>query len=431
MRRGIGDRHRGRDSGFEEAPDRPVPPALPDLAEEPAEEQADIMANTPPPPAVPPPQAQVSAGQLNAVDKYDGESDVTPFLRRISQHITQFGWSEQQTASIVQNRLVGKAQTWLESRLVLGHVFAGNDAWTANDGLRSALLERFGPRETVASSSKELATLSIRSSELPRDFLDRVKVAIGRADERVTPEAQRATPEHREYVARDIYKWFSRGIVGTPWYTKLFENSGVDPAPDLAALEHQVANLQTQHEAQTRKGTSAGSLHELQTTEDSLEVFSLDADAPLHLQIAELRQVFQRHLRGGGSGGAGGGGGRGGRGRGRRGRRNQPQPGTSGGASGKSSRADHVCETCGGKGHYGSECASSRPYEPKPRSGPSQSSGWRQDGAVQRQTGRFPPRRQQHGSVDEATEGPLAEHEGFPALPYLPPQDPGNADGGR
>ena len=391
---------------------------LPDVAEDadPAMANANPAGN------------QVSAGQLNAVDKYDGDSDVTPFIRRITQHIAQFGWTEEQTASIVQNRLVGKAQTWLESKLLMGQTFTGDDAWShADDGLKAALLERFGPRETVASSSKELATLSIRyPSELPRDFLDRVKVAIGRADERETPAAQRAANDHKEYLQRQVYKWFSRGIYGTPWYTKLFENSGVDPAANLPALEHQVANLQVQHEAQVKKTSASNSLSEIAASsaeEQADTLFAVGSDAPIELQIAELRQMFQR-FRGGGDR-------RGARGRGRRGRRQgQGQAPTSEGG-GKNSRTEHTCETCGGKGHYGSECASNRPYEPRGR----QPANWRSEGnpasrAPATPQQRFNHRRPPPGALHEAVGGQQLDPEGFPALDYLP-QESGNETGGR
>ena len=235
----------------------------------------------------------------------------------------------------MRNKFKGLARQWSEAQAARGVVKA---TWTGDDGLREAIRLRFAVSESVAATTQSLAELAIRTGEGPLDFLDRVEVTLSKLY-KDKPLVQRQEAAFQETFNGEVFKWFSKGVVGTKLYESIFRGDGKVAVPeDYPALRACIDRLQLQYvQLRRTKGTEAALSELVGAVAPPAAADKEDFGGDVVAELAALKVKFER-LQQGGSGG-------------RRQRK-------------KETRRENKCKHCGGVGHWPSECPNNRPYQP-------------------------------------------------------------------
>ena len=179
-------------------------------------------ANPPPAAAVVPavlPAAEqprrINANQLVLLKEFKGEEgeDVEVLLAQVDRGIQAFAWTEEQTASMVQTKLVDKAARWLRSALKTANPRRDDlSVWSNNGavrGLRDNIIRRFKEGINERGAVEAVVDLNQKVGESVDEFHDRVVIAMDHKNYNVV---DKDTDEYRQRLEADIFIFFGAGL---------------------------------------------------------------------------------------------------------------------------------------------------------------------------------------------------------------------------
>ena len=164
-------------------------------------ETSDIMAT----------QA-VQGSQLQTIPTYDGLTNVKEFIRNIDRAKEQFNWSSEATAAAVKSKLTGEAYSWLRTKEL--QFDDGTKIWeTANnvDGLRILLRDRFSHGISALTAAEALSDLKQKPMETVDTFFDRCYLAADKMNHLVKDETKR-TKEYKDQTMATVATFFAAGL---------------------------------------------------------------------------------------------------------------------------------------------------------------------------------------------------------------------------
>ena len=161
-------------------------------------------------------EGRINANQLMLIREYKGEEseDIEMWVTQVNSTRMTFGWTDAQTASMAQTRLIEKAACWLRSALKTEGPMQNLGIWKTNvrlgvTGLEKALLDRF--RENINERGAVEAVIDLRqkASESVTEFYDRVVNAMDRKN---YLQEDKEDPVYREALRSETYTFFAAGL---------------------------------------------------------------------------------------------------------------------------------------------------------------------------------------------------------------------------
>ena len=267
-------------------------------------------------------RATVSANQLALIKDFSGteNEDVELWLMNVKRCANAFGWTDHQTAAMVQTRLGGAAARWLRSALKTEAANEHLDRWE-NDGeitgLKEAILNRFRENVNERGAVEAVMGLQQRSGELVVDFFDRVVLAMDRKN---YVQKDKEDPAYREALKRECFTFFAAGLQDD---IRLQAMGGPNPPVTAEGLLTAARNAETER----RRNKKPKQILQLDEGEKKEE----DAYGALTARVDALAARFKR----------------------------------SGGAA-----APQLCYNCDGSGHFAAACPEP-PRRPRHQATPS------------------------------------------------------------
>jgi hypothetical protein len=246
----------------------------------------------------------LNANQLGCINTFSGEKDedIEFFIMQVERIAAGFGWTDGQTAQMVETKLTGKAAKWYRALVKTKEASAHLEIWnlhvaapgndpTPNTGLKSHLLGRFLQRVDTRAAVEAILHLKQGPSETVTEFHDRVVLAVDRKNYNKTL-AEKQQDVYKREIRTDILTFFTAGL-NEEIRKKVM---GVAVLPQdveglLAAAQH-VENEQT-------KTTKPAWLNELQTDADGThgEVAATVAAAGAAVSSSEVVPHWAAELR--------------------------------------------------------------------------------------------------------------------------------------
>ena len=258
----------------------------------------------------------VTGSQINSLKPYDGTTDVRVYLRVVERIRLQYGWTKDQTLSVVKNKLEAAAAEWLMAH---ENTYGDIRKW---DDFEDELKKRFKAEYTPAAAIAAMHAMKQKEGEPVLRYLDRVFAGLD-IKNHLYPETLRSQPEYKQMLLTEAFQFFIGGL-REEIKTRL-QGSGNAPT-DLDEARTMAVEIET---ALLQKKAPLA-LHEVAQQEE--DEFSSH-------QVEELRKFIRRWDAKRGQGGSG-----------------------AGGNKGK-----RKCYNCGKPGHFKAECRSA----PKKKEGDS------------------------------------------------------------
>lgn len=147
----------------------------------------------------------VKGSQISATRAYDGTEDVLVYLKHIQRNQAQYQWTEDETLSVVKNKLQDKAAEWL---LFTENLEGDFQDW---EEFKTAFQERFHAGRTAGAGIEVLAKMKQKEGEDVLRFLDRVYQGIEIKNFHYPP-AVKAAGGYRDMVRTEAFQFFCHGL---------------------------------------------------------------------------------------------------------------------------------------------------------------------------------------------------------------------------
>ena len=229
-------------------------------------------------PARPPGVPQGS--QISQLPEFDGKfgPEAETWLKQVDRFKEQFNWSDQATANIARNKLVGKARLFVDNQekaLILGL-----DRWSYFDGhikpLRTQMLEKYTLPTTAQAATIALQELKQHNDDVDL-FYERVRYACDKFMYAIPKGTEAEKIAYREMFNQHLLVFFKAGL--RPEYLKQIFSSTNQNQPKTA---------QELYEAAKNTERASGHGHkEVYTTKDLYSVELLPATPTQPNTIAE------------------------------------------------------------------------------------------------------------------------------------------------
>ena len=180
-----------------------------------SDEDPDPLFNTPAP--SPPIMARaadnqdhVRPQQIANIPMFDGErgEGFVNWLETLENARDAYNWPIDSLVGVAKSRGGPKIVEWLRGKRLQGTTYA---VWNTDDGLKKALLSRFGPKHTSAMAILAVSELKQRSSESCADFMDRVLLAVDRTHYNLTA-VQKQADGYRQVFTSAALMHFGAGV---------------------------------------------------------------------------------------------------------------------------------------------------------------------------------------------------------------------------
>lgn len=179
---------------------------------------------------------EVTGGQVNATQQYDGSTEVELYIQHISRNQAQFGWDDTQTAAVVKNKLTKEAAAWLRSEeLMLTNL-------TTWPHIRTGLRNRFKSQYSEIAAADMVRNLKQKEKETVNEFFDRVVMAVDMKNHTYSV-AEKLEAEYKTHFLVDVYTFFSAGLKED---IRIKAMSGGTPPRTAADLRTAAANIEAQ-----------------------------------------------------------------------------------------------------------------------------------------------------------------------------------------
>ena len=182
-----------------------------------ANEAVAAAGDTPPAggPTAELPRQAINANQLVVLKDFNGDDgeDIEILIAQVERGVKAFGWTEEQTASMVHTKLLSKAARWLQSAIKSAEPMDDNlFRWTNQGrvrGLKANLLLRFKEGLNERGAVEAILNLNQHAGESVDEFYDRVVLAMDRKNYNVE---DKETPAYRNRLKEDIFIFFGAGL---------------------------------------------------------------------------------------------------------------------------------------------------------------------------------------------------------------------------
>ena len=187
----------------------------------------------------------VSGSQLATIPNYNGETPVELFIRQVERSQVQFGWTAEQTAAAIKNKMIGAAGAWLQ-----GEELSLSEMKTWNQ-LKALMITRFKVNTSQMEAVASIINLRQKEKETCMEFYDRVCIAVDKKNSNYE-DKDKQTVGYRTHYLNDVYTMFAAGLRADVRVQVLSSNN----PPTTAAELRKAANI-TEAQILSKKSTIA------------------------------------------------------------------------------------------------------------------------------------------------------------------------------
>ena len=153
----------------------------------------------------------VTGSQLNALQVYDGSTDVELFIAAANRLRAQFAWTNEETCQAVMGKMQGAAGQWLEALRKKRLEYTHFEVDGAHASFRQAMIIRIAERISELAAADAVTKLEQAENESVDCFHDRVVIAMDKKNFSYT-DAEKAAAGYRQHFDVDTYTFFAAGL---------------------------------------------------------------------------------------------------------------------------------------------------------------------------------------------------------------------------